>query len=217
MKILHIFLLTLLGYAQAQMAIIGGHEIDPTTRPEIVQLLNPRPWCSAVIVGPKVLLTAAHCVKGKNISFKQNGVTYKVTLTRHPKYPGKDYDVAAGLLDAEIPIKTATIGGSVQVGDMIDSYGYGCTQAGGSGYLNELWEGTSKVTGFTKYDIVSSGPAALCYGDSGGPTFFQGLLIGINSKGNIKNKSWFANLSLQENISFLQNWANKNGVIINGL
>ena len=48
---------------------------------------------TATIVGPRVIVTAAHCANtGATATFKFNGANYSATITRSPDYQGKDHD-----------------------------------------------------------------------------------------------------------------------------
>ncbi|MFM8312656.1 MAG: hypothetical protein ACKOA8_00050, partial [Deltaproteobacteria bacterium] len=83
--------------------------------------------------------------------------------------------------------------------------------------------GETVVTGFSNFDMVSSKPngAALCFGDSGGPAFvFEGsrrLLIGVNSKGNIKDTNYNARTDIKESQDFFKGLIDSNKIEICGI
>ncbi len=68
-----------------------------------------------------------------------------------------------------------TDGSRLKVGNQITLMGYGCTSSGGNGGNDgQLRVGkarSSRCRLVEVYDIVTKGQSALCYGDSGGPSF----------------------------------------------
>jgi len=151
--------------------IINGQPADATKFPDIVKIRTSGAGCTATLVGPKVILTAAHCGRNGQVSvFTMDGQQRKATITRSGIYPGKDHDIALGLMDKAVRnVKPRTIGKvSPQNGDTLTHYGYGCTKPGGGGGNDGVLRfGDARVTGTSGYDIISKG-AGLCYGDSGG-------------------------------------------------
>lgn len=214
--------------------LINGAPVPDGARPNVVRIQTGNAGCTAAVVGPRVISTAAHCGgNGATSKFKVNGVEYTAKLTRHPKYPSTDVDLALGLIEKEVSgivygqIPKGT--NLIKVGDAVRLIGFGCTQPGGTGGNDGvLREGTSKVTGFTGNDAVTggvSGGAALCYGDSGGPAEYE-LTIGnqlmkffatVNSKGNIRDTSYLSRWDTNDGQSFVTSWAQANGVDVCGI
>jgi len=237
MKIVLITCLFLVFACKGESAerIINGTLVPAGAFTEVVKIKVGSTGCSASIVGPRVLLTAGHCAKSGSTATFTLGVTdYSAVLTRHPDYPGKDIDVNVGLIDKDLPraVTPVTIQKeAIKVGDTIKIFGFGCTQEGGTGGDGLLREGNTTVTGFSGYDIVSrlAGGAALCYGDSGGPAYYQipratekGVVItyqqvAINSKGNIKDTNYTTALAGKETQDFLLSWATQNKAEICGI
>jgi len=205
--------------------IIGGTEV-PANDPKyssIVRIATDGASCTASVVGPKAILTAAHCGKTDAISkFKINGKDYSAKITRSPLYPGIDHDLALGLVTEEmLGVKYESVTTApVKVSDVVTMYGYGCIQPGGGGGNDGILRfGDSIVTSLSAKDYVAKKPggAALCFGDSGGPSFILGVQAGVASKGNISDTSYFANLSLTESQDFLKKWAKDNATDICGI
>ena len=94
---------------------------------------------------------------------------------------------------------------------------------GATSLAADLRMGTSKIVSFSSFDMVSkeASGAALCFGDSGGPALAEVggtyLLLGINSKGNIKDTNYNLRLDLPESQSFLKETATDKGVEICGI
>ncbi len=92
-----------------------------------------------------------------------------------------------------------------------------------SAAVSVLRQGETKVVKMSEFDMVSkmAGGSALCYGDSGGPAFVKSgseyQLLGVNSKGNIKDTNYNLRLDLKESQEFLSDFAKSNKVEICGV
>jgi len=212
----------------AQPTLINGRPAEPGEFTEVVYLTIGSSKCTGTLVGERVLMTAAHCgTTGSVAKFQVGQTLYQATLTRSSLYPGKDHDIALGLVDKKIEaVKFASVGGKAEVGKPITLAGYGCISPdnGGSGGNDGILRvGESEIKSFTTYDMVSSkaGGAALCFGDSGGPAFMmegtKHLILGINSKGNIKDTNYNTRTDLDESKAFFLDWATKNNAQICGV
>lgn len=206
--------------------LINGKPVDPGTYKEVISINTNGSGCTATIVGPKVIITAAHCaVTGATAKFKVDGVEYSAVMARSSLYPSQDHDVALGVVNTEIPnIKPFSVGGKANKGDAITLLGYGCINVGGGGGNDGILRiGSSVIVDFSEFDMVSrmAGGAALCYGDSGGPAFISDggkqKLLGINSKGNIKDTNYNTRTDVPESVSFIKEFASKNAVTICGV
>lgn len=213
--------------AAADSRLINGKPVDPGTYKEVVRIRSDGAGCTATVVGPRAIITAAHCAKtGGVATFTLDGKNYSATMTRSPVYPGQDHDINIGLVDQEVTgVQPATIGGTATQNLGLILLGYGCVNPGGGGGNDGILRiGESTIVEFSGFDMVSrkAGGAALCFGDSGGPAFVVGqngkkYLLGINSKGNIQDTNYNARLDHQESTKFLQNYTQQNNVKICGV
>jgi len=206
--------------------LINGSPVADGTYPDVVRIESGGSFCTATVVGTRVIATAAHCAKqGAIANFTVKGTKYQAKIYRSPIYPGKDHDIAIGITTADIKnVEPVNIGGKATVGLGITLMGYGCVNPGGGGGNDGILRvGDTVVTSFSGYDMVSrkANGAALCFGDSGGPAFVKQngkrYLLGINSKGNIQDTNYNTRTDSSDSQNFLQNVAGQNGVSICGV
>ena len=205
--------------------LIGGRVVDPQDYPAIVRIFSGGASCTAAIVGPNSLLTAAHCVKnGGSVSFTKGGYKYTSEACQHhdgyKKNNTKDFALCKV---KDVPGPWAEINTDhdyVKKGDTILLTGYGCIkEGGGGGNDGKLRIGEAKVTKLpsgSSFDIVTKSMIALCYGDSGGPAFKGAFLVGVNSRGNIDDTSYLSATHLADK-SYMAKWAEANKAEICGI
>jgi hypothetical protein len=174
--------------------LLGGHVVDPTRFPEIVYIQVPQGKCTATIVGPRVVITAAHCVGHlthttissdvlnghlgavSEFTYPTEVAGFKAVCYAHPYYPKRlDYDIAVCVSDYKFSRFASVATEQVRKGEAITLAGYGCTHSNGTGGN----DGTLRLGQATITDVPNSfnkkvwfyamGESALCYGDSGGP------------------------------------------------
>lgn len=216
-------------------SLIGGSVVPHSDYPELVYLVNGLgERCSGSIVGPKVILTAAHCVDSVgNVLNYFNGPDFPKFYAHcdmTPQYAsgGEDLDFALckNLAGPILNAKPATLSKvAVTLGETITLVGYGCViPGGGGGNDGTLKAGYAQVTQTplppnNDWFWTEAKDAALCFGDSGGPVFKKGThsIIGVNSRGNIHDVSLLTAMYLPRSRAFMKSWAKKNKVGICGI
>lgn len=205
----------------SQGRIIGGVEVPAGMHPEVIAISMDGAQCTASLVGPRVIVTAGHCAETDAIAkFQVDGERYTARMIRSPLYPGKDHDVAVGIIDREVtgvaPFSLAAK--APEVGEKLTLFGFGCSAANGADAgKGILRRGDASVETVTGFDLVSHGAAA-CFGDSGGPTLgADSTLAGIQSKGNIIDKTWSTSLTSDDSLEFLGEVSAAEKVLICGL
>ncbi len=160
----------------------------PTSaRPEIGQFVD-HGHCTATLVAPSYVLTAAHCLvpawvgttptaesiieltdsSGIKHSFQIDGIHTFANRLDFVFWGGKSLETDVALLHLASPVPpsiavSAAISPSLpKEGDRATIFGYGCTETGGGGYK--------------QYYSFTFGPPTYvgCPGDSGGPVVFGG-------------------------------------------
>lgn len=231
-KLIFMFLFFLSEIALADPVLIGGKIAKPGEFPEVVYISSGRSRCSATIVGPNVILTAAHCIQDGGEIFPAEFViqqqAFKAKCMHHPEYSTR-YSFDFALCKTKQPIegiKPATISKiAPEVGKKASLMGFGCINPrrpdGGAdgGNDGKLRWGNALVTqidngvngvGGGQY-FYTSDETSLCFGDSGGPAMLPlsnpkaeaHYVIGVNSRGNIVDRSLLSSTFMDG----FQNWA----------
>lgn len=198
--------------------IVGG---TPTQGyPGVVALYGKKPGeekgmlCTASVIAPRVLLTAAHCVStqtaGEGLQYRAlfgydltkaetAGPVVNVTAVyAHPKFNSNaitsGYDIGVAILESDAPVAPIAFNKAALtnalVGKPATLVGYGLSngfQQTGAGVKRVL------VAKLNKYDnlLVQTGSfnKGICNGDSGGPVLMTinnvQTVVGVNSFGMI--------------------------------
>lgn len=166
----------------ASEELIGGSYTYE--RPEVGSISG----CTATLVGPRLVITAAHCLSygtrntpGNYGTFeirRRSGDSQRFVIERYVSYGGSvgGDDIALIRLASAVPSSVATPAGLAPTnpsrGAPLAIYGYGCQARGTRG----TWA-KQKIT--TTYGATTTN---LCPGDSGGPTITSdGRVLRINS------------------------------------
>lgn len=227
------FYVWLLSSMASGQGLIGGQVDLYNLFPEVIKI----PGCTAVVVGPRVILTAAHCVRVKHprITYWVKNVKYQADCEVHPDYKiyknqPKSVDMGLCKSDKRMTVRTAWVASNgPKKGDQVVLTGYGCT----SKYDridNKLRYGFAPVTRLAEQGyqwFTTHGKTAVCWGDSGGPAFNstrfrrrQGqrqVIFGVNSQGNISNFSKLTAIYRPKARAWMKSWAVANRVRICGI
>lgn len=200
--------------AERSQAIIGG---SPTIQGEfsgvVALLIAPGGLCSGSLIHEQWIVSAAHCLKGKNpsdvqilfdrLDIRGSGGSYgfATQILIHPGYTGTlgDNDIALiKLSEAQTGRVTYPVARNVvDVGVELTQVGYGSTAAPntGSGIQRKLVTksapcssvGAGAVDATKVLCFAADDGNGTCFGDSGGPSFIRAgqrlIVAGVTSFG----------------------------------
>ena len=213
--------------------LIGGGIVTTDLFPGVFYTRQGNSRCTGTLIGNRVVASAAHCMSnGAALELTHAGKVYKGKCAHAPEYKGNaTADWALCLLSDEVPdsisesINISTE--RLKLGGEVVLMGYGCIQnGGGGGNDGKLRVGKAPITRLptsSNHDIVTKGKSALCFGDSGGPSFYVDketrarFQIGINSRGDIATTSYLSSLHNPTALKFYRSWSALNKVKICGL
>jgi secreted trypsin-like serine protease len=192
----------------SQLDIVGGENVaslsDPGAASMIGIEMNGSLGCGATLIGPRHLVSAAHCFDGARLTGmiygnekKRLNMRIKQTIVHENSGGQNGYnfrdDIAVVALDGSLPddLKPAAIANinNVANGTELLIMGYGVTgeRSGGVGILRKTTSSVARInTSSGHMEQIQGEGQGSCYGDSGGPAFNrEGTeLIGIVSHGS---------------------------------
>lgn len=162
--------------------------------------------CTAVLISPRVLLTAAHCVdpdyhsastitvramnKPNIVGLMQSDTILVSAIARHPSWNPADlessFDLAALLL-ATAPTNTtplALVRAAPTAGQSITVLGYGRASASDGTTSGTRRSVTTPITSVATntFAFGTAGTTGICSGDSGGAALLGNAVVGIHSR-----------------------------------
>lgn len=193
-----------------QSAIIGGQET--ATHPEVAALVYDGDFlCSAVLVGPRQLVTAAHCLYGLENDPTPLGAVFAANVTGatimdvadavvHPDYastPSQDIAIAWLADDAPVPPVpwNATPLTDADLGAPIEIVGFGDPAFGDDAGDRLRRTATVPLGELTStHARWNEAGVGTCHGDSGGGAFMDlgggAVLVGVHSEGDPQCAGW---------------------------
>lgn len=228
----------------ASSSVVGGKPANAADWPATFYTMQGRSACTANLVGPRVLLTAAHCVvPNLKPTLVHNDVAHVATCTVSDQYNsndaiGRTADWALCVLDKPVNgIIYETVNtdpGHPAVGDSVVLTGFGCTgtsmSGGNDGVLRTAETAVTKLPSGGGNDIVTTVPTGgptICPGDSGGGAFVANgqsrrVQVSVNSRtlvsgGVVTGTSLLASLTTPGATRFFKGWMQTTGESICGL
>lgn len=200
----------------AEPVIINGFDYQNTS---IVKIYTGRSMCSGTVVGPNTIITAGHCGDtGDESSAVVGSQLVKGKFFQSEKYnQGNDIAIVITASKIETMFVSLWMSWNVKPRGRVFISGFGCTDSNrsGSGILRGAYSEIIKDGDSEHFQTVDK--YALCFGDSGGPAMVWGSLVGVNSRGNIINRSYFTRINSKNSRDFFDLIIKKEKALICGI
>jgi hypothetical protein len=167
---------------RAAGAVVQGH---PSSLHYFTVRLVGGAYCTGVVIGRRLVATAAHCGRGVSVTFA--GRTYSIASVSKTAIldDGRKVEVSGDAailrLTRDLPkVSPAPVGAGQ--GDSFTIAGYGTTNERGGGVfgrLHEAWLVAAEPFALVHPERTGPLSASACFGDSGGPVLRGGELVGI--------------------------------------
>lgn len=193
--------------SSSRLSIIGGVPAKPGEFPETVAVLrNDRPICTAVVIAPRTVMTAGHCVETESpanlkIFWGEDAASANATnsssitkILLHP-FLWADYlsgnDLAILMTGDDLPIKISSLAMEARPEfSTLTLVGFGVTSNSPTDSTRGIknWA-TAKIQDISGNDLYAGNQITdTCQGDSGGPAFVSPKdgtrqLLAITSRG----------------------------------
>jgi hypothetical protein len=189
-----------LGSEPQRSSITSGVPTDAD--PAVVALLQGgEVACTATLVAPRILLTAAHCLSNVATPVAlfgavpaEGGVRIAIERVRvHPNFVHAtfDNDIALALLAGDAPAVPVRLPSEMEAGAPLRLVGFGRTGADDVSAPRKR-EGSALVDTLSERSFtLLAAPSQTCEGDSGGPAFAveSGVIVGVASHGDVNCQS----------------------------
>jgi secreted trypsin-like serine protease len=178
--------------------------------------------CTATLIAPSVMVTAAHCAGAHlwtEVSFDQAPSIFaphgaegwtSATMMVHPAYDGDTshgHDIAVVLLVGQAGRPVSPLGGMPGVGATVTAVGYGMGVFGHDGTASNVRRSIDiPLLSVGVHEVIAGTEGrSTCHGDSGGPIFANGALVGTTSYGDDVDCHGSAHfMRIDDNVDFLR-------------
>jgi len=190
--------------------VVGGTDVPAGKWPDAVAVIAPTAACTGTLIAPDVVLTAGHCIGVEPKLVVVDSIDYAkpggevIDVAKAVAYPSwqDHYDVGVLVLQHPAstpprPIAAACTARDLAAGGTVEVVGFGLTTKSGTGDNSRLHQAMLAVTDPSCTSAAGCAPAVApggefaagghgtdaCFGDSGGPVYLDGALIGVVSRG----------------------------------
>jgi MYXO-CTERM domain-containing protein len=186
-------------FGETQQAIVNGDPIEQTQAPSAVYFATGKSACSGAWIKENLIMTAAHCFYNNPVPAEDIRIypgthpledidpIYALEYVFPSQYEEKDWENDIALIyteiDPERPANPSEIDTSrdLAVGEQIYAAGFGKeygTEEGGYPNLNGVNLTVESTGDFLT--LRGNDGESICFGDSGGPSYHAGKIVGVN-------------------------------------